>query len=185
MSFKTFQQRLRALQENPQINTFFTKDNMEAGIEKLKTKLAAVKSRSIGNSNFYYKDHDGHHYFHKTNGIPHEYSRMNNNNVQNYIVKGSGEVKHIVHHMKHHIKEHGELLTDAQQSVGAKHLWVKFIKSKPKGVKFEAKINGKKLPIDHTNIDNHVDHLWNKTDPASYNIIRAYATKEHDSSTKK
>ena len=127
-------------------------------------------SSHIGLNSYTQKDINGNHvYYHLVDGHTTEMNFIDKDNTQKGVDKGQGDVHHVIRHMIYHIKKHGELKTDSQQSPGGKHLWINFIKSKPKGIKFE--VNGQH--IDHQNIDEHKDKIWS-TRP-NKNIVRAYA----------
>ena len=182
MNIPSFKEWLRYIQESPQINSFYTKDRMEEVSDHLRDRHFKAKfdgkTSSIGKDLHYYHDGEAHNYFHNHEGKPKELSRVDNDNVQKIVSKGNGSSSHILNFMKHHIKTHGELKTDSGQSPGAVHLWTHFIKSKPKGVKFEVHGPNGSYDIDHNNIDRHKDKIWNKDVKSADIRVRAYAANK-------
>ena len=167
---------LTDLQESPQLADFVTNQGVEHYVNTRDVRhLAADNTIHIGNNSYHYVDQKydkGYHiYFHKDhNGIPEEVNYIDKNNNQKLVSKRNGDSKINLFHMEHHIKTHGELKTDTLQSPGGKHLWIKFIKSKPKNINFES--NG--IHLDHTNIDEHEHSLWRIDNEHGSKIIRAY-----------
>lgn len=170
---KTFQEFIKQLQETPQLSTYYTPLEIENHVVKNDVENLAAKSIKIGNDSHYYfdKDQNEHVYFHKNHkGLPEEVNYITKDNVQRLVAKRRGDVKNNINHMIHHIKKFGELKTSGSQSPGGKNLWINFIKSNPKNIKFEC--NSQEL--NHTNIDHHAFDLWDTSMRNSDKIIRAY-----------
>lgn len=168
---KTFQEFIKQLQETPQLNHYFSGDMLNNNLKLDNVKHIKSDSYNIGDNSFYYKNGDNHVYFHLDHkGDPAEVNYINKDNIQTHVSKQSGSSKYNINHMIHHIKKFGELKTSGSQSPGGKNLWINFIKSNPKNIKFEC--GGQEL--DHTNIDHHAFDLWNTNIRNSDKIIRAY-----------
>lgn len=184
MSIKTFREFLLSLQEAPQENIWYDTEKCENEAVYLRNKHNTdwrADSKHIGGGNHKHVEGTETNYTHRdVNGQSHEVSRYKGN-VQQFISKGTGDVKHIIKHLNHHIKTHGEVITDRGHSAGAKNHWISYIKSKPTGVKFEVSpIDrfSKPLPkyhVDHTNIDAHIGNIWGKESTKSNTTVRAYA----------
>jgi hypothetical protein len=173
---KTFQDYIKDLQEMPYVNSYLTLNRIDKEIEDHDKLHLAAKTKRIGNNSFsYLSDSNLRVYFRKNSkGLPEELNYIDQNNVQVLAYKRNGTVQTIVDHMIYHIKKYDELKTDSNQSPGAKHLWINFIRSSPIGIKFETIIGNKKIQLDKNNIDDLEEKIWS-TKIRSANIqVRAY-----------
>lgn len=177
---KTFKDFLRDLQESPQDNSFFSKETMSDIAKHHKDfHIQHHKDRvAIGNDNYKVVKSKDTYYTHLDhNQQPHEVSFFKDN-VQKVISKGTGSNVHILHHSNQHLEDHGEVITDSGHSPGAKHHWINWIKSNPKDVKFEVRHHsGKTFPVDHTNIDAHIDDIWGRHSSNMRTTVRAYVDR--------
>lgn len=176
---KTFQDYLRDLQEMPFLNSYSTRNRLDKSIEDHDELHLAAKSIPIGSNSFtYVSESNITVYFRKNSkGMPEELNYIDDTNTQILAYKRNGTVKAILYHMTYHIRKYGELKTDSTHSPGAKHLWINFIKSNPRGISFETKLDKTNIVLNSTNIDDYADQIWSsKLMRSSDNVVRAYVS---------
>jgi hypothetical protein len=176
---KSFQDYLADLQEMPFVSSYITKNMIDKSIEDHDKLHLAAKSKSIGSDSFTYVSDTGITiYFRKNSkGMPEELNYVDKSNTQILAYKRNGTTKTIIDHMIYHIRKYGEIKTDSSQSPGAKHLWINFIKSNPKGISFESELDGSIIKLDSSNIADYQDRIWSSRKIRTAEIgVRAYVT---------
>lgn len=176
---KTFSDYLLHLQEMPFLNDYITRNRIEKEIEDHDKFHLAARSKHIGNGSFTYTSDTGISVYFRKNkrGLPEELNYIDQSNTQLMAYKRNGSVKVVIEHMLYHIKKHGELKTDTTHSPGAKHLWINFIKSKPKNIRFETKLGDKLVEITSNNIDQYENQIWSSKSMRYSDIaVRAYVS---------
>lgn len=173
---KTFHEYLLSLQEMPFLTSYITRAKIDKEIEDHDKLHLAAKSKRIGNNSFTYKAENGLQIYFRKNkqGLPEELNYIDRDNIQVLAYKRNGTVSTVIYHMAHHIKKYGELKTDTSQSPGAKHLWINFIKSNPKKIKFTVELDSETIELDRENIDTLASKIWSDSLKGSEVIIRAY-----------
>lgn len=177
---KSFREYIRDLQEAPQFNSYHSHDSMTTHLaytrEMLANKAHNKETDRVGRLGHHIEHEGKHYYFRMHKGVAKEVSIFDKNHQEQIVHKTpDGNSIHNRHFMTHHIMKHSKLQTDPSHTPGTKHLWIKYIKSKPKGISFEYSHETKGITkLDHKNIDSHADHIWGKEEKFKRRLITAY-----------